>query len=194
MLAWLKENHDAISSLTIVSGVLVFLVGVIQFLMAERWKRTEFLAKLYKDFVDDPDARRAMWMLDWQNRRINFGSDTHPVFVKYDYNMLISALQKHNNATIFTADEVRIRDTFDRFFSYVEQFERAIQNGVVHQRDVYPYFAYWLEMLNVDRHLPANVRACVLTYINTYGFPDVDRFLKRSWPKFIKRTGDEAVP
>jgi hypothetical protein len=89
---------------------------------------------------------------------------------------------------------MRIRDTFDRFFSYLEQFERAIRNRVVDEQDVYPYFAYWFEMLGGERHLPQYVSDCVLEYIGNYGFPDVVRFLHRSWPKTGTRPAGDALP
>lgn len=159
----------------------VFAFALFQYRRGESWKKSEFIAKLYKDFIDDPDCQRAMWMLDWSARRINFGSEEHPKIETCTEEILLAALRKHDG-TRFTELEARIRDTFDRFFLYIEQFERAIQNKLVGENQVYPYFAYWIDLLSGKRHLSTAVRSRVLLYVKEYGYRDVERFLDR-WLK-----------
>jgi hypothetical protein len=182
LLAFLKTNKEAISSAGTILALLVFAFAVFQYRRGESWKKSEFIAKLYKDFIDDADCQRAMWMLDWSIRSINFGSEECPRVEKCTEEILITALRKHDAHTRFTELEMKIRDTFDRFFLYIEQFERAMQNKLVGEKQVYPYFAYWIDLLSGRRHLSSAVRARVLSYIREYGYTDVERFLAR-WPK-----------
>jgi hypothetical protein len=182
LVDFLKDNKDAISSAGTIFAVAVFAFAFFQYRRAESWKKSEFIAKLYKEFVDDPECQRAMWMMDWEEtRQINFGSEDKPLIETCTPEKLASALRKHDEIR-FTEVEVKIRDTFDRFFMYVEQFERAMQNKLVQQNQVYPYFAYWIELLGGKRHLSDHVRNSILTYLHLYGFNDVQRFLAR-WPK-----------
>ncbi|HTS40250.1 MAG TPA: hypothetical protein VMH84_06905 [Xanthobacteraceae bacterium] len=181
VLAFLNHNKDAFSSLGTIFAVIIFAFAFYQYRRGESWKKSEFIAKLYKDFMDDMACRNAMWMLDWENRQINFGSEEMPIIENYNYGILIQSLRKHDDIG-FTDLEKRIRDTFDRFFMYIEQFERAMQNKLVQPRQVYPYFAYWIDLLGGKRHVPYDVRKCVLEYIEIYGIKDVRRFLDR-WPR-----------
>jgi hypothetical protein len=181
ILMFLKDNKDAFSSFGTIVALSLFLFAFYQYRRAESWKKSEFIAKLYKDFIDDADCQRAMWMLDWRDRPINFGSEEKPIVKDYTWDILFAALRKHDKKP-FSDLEMRIRDTFDRFFSFIEQFERAMQNNLVRKEQVYPYFAYWIELLAGKRHLSDPYRSRVLEYIDEYGFNDVKRFLDR-WPK-----------
>jgi len=157
--AFLKDNKDAFSSLGTIGGLIIFGFAVYQYRRGETWKKSEFIAKLYKDFLDDVDCQRAMWMLDWNDRPINFGTDKKPVMEECTCKVLVAALRDHDKSTkAFTGLETKIRDTFDRFFSYIEQFERAMQNKLVREEQVYPYFAYWIDLLTGGRHLDQAVR------------------------------------
>ncbi|MGB9367808.1 MAG: hypothetical protein WCE79_17530 [Xanthobacteraceae bacterium] len=180
ILDFLKEYKDAFSSLSAIFAVLIFAFAVYQYQRGESWKKNEFIAKLYKDLVDDPACQRAMWLLDWGDRRINFGSETSPNLHICTEPILLAALRKHDESG-FDELEMAIRDTFDRFFMYIEQFERAMQNNLVDPARVYPYFAYWIDLLNGKRHLSAALRQRVAEYVEHYGFRDVRRFLDR-WP------------
>lgn len=162
-------------------AIVIFAFAVLQYRRGETWKKSEFIAKLYKDFMDDVSCQRAMWMLDWINRPIDFGTEKNPFVVKYNHQILMTALRKHDGNP-FNDEEIVIRDAFDRFFVYIEQFERAIQNKLVHQEQVYPYFGYWIGLLSGQLHLPNEIRLVVLNYIECYEFDDVKRFLNR-WSK-----------
>jgi hypothetical protein len=183
LLTFLSANKDAISSAGTIFALAVFAFAVFQYRRGESWKKSEFIAKLYKDFIDDADCQRAMWMLDWFDREINFGlSSKGESLIEVCSSVVVAkALRKHSIAP-FTEVEVKIRDTFDRFFLYIEQFERAMQNKLIRERQVYPYFAYWIDLLSGKRHLSPALQTAILSYISEYGYRDVERFLGR-WPK-----------
>jgi hypothetical protein len=174
-----NQYKDAFTSIGVIVTIGIFGLGLSQYWRAETWKQSEFIAKLYKEFSDDADCQRAMWMLDWHSRPIEFGTDAAPNTLDYLDTMLPSALRSHGDFVRFSTDEMKIRDTFDVFFGYIEQFERALQNKLVRAEQVYPYFAYWIDMLAGKRHMKPEVRKCVLEYIDGYGFRDVRRFLDR---------------
>lgn len=178
LLLMLKTNKDAINSAGTVFALVVFAFAICQYRRGESWKKSEFIAKLYKEFVDDMSCQRAMWMLDWGDRSIDFGPTEKPIVKTVTSDILRGALRKHDQIP-FTDLEVRIRDNFDRFFSYIEQFERAIQNKLVKQQQVYPYFSYLVELLSGKRHLPDDVRESVMNYVDCYGYKDVKRFFGR---------------
>ena len=179
---FLSYKKDAFSSLGTIIALALFAFAFHQYRRGENWKKSEFIAKLYKDFADDSVCQRAMWMLDWSRRSINFGTEACPIEEDYTWGILYLALRKHDENTRFTELEMRIRDTFDRFFMYIEQFERAMQNKLVKPKQVYPYFAYWIDLLRCKRHLKEPYCGRVLQYIDEYGYKDVKLFMAR-WPK-----------
>jgi hypothetical protein len=212
--SFLKDNKDAFlsigsvfSSAATVLAILIFSFGLRQYAKAESWKKTEFLAKLYDEFANDRGCRNTMSMLDGDARTLYFdkGDKFHPV--KVDINVVYRALRPFNPGDDFTEDELRVRDTFDRFFVYLEQFDRAIDNRLVRAREVYPYFGYWIELLNgddtvrannIDRvggplkltsdgEIPDELRRQIHRYIDDAGFEHVQRFLKR-YPNGVSST------
>ena len=188
MLEWFAAYKDALSgfaSLFAVIGtifaVAIFFSGVRQYKKAESWKRTEFLAKLYSEFSNDPAALRAMWMLDGDDRKIFFEEgDKHKAY-RVNTHIIIDALRRYSPKREFSQRDLHIRDSFDSFFVYVEQFERAIQNDLVDKDEVRPYFAYWIRLLNKsgESEEEEKLRQQILDYIDVIGYRHVQHFLAR---------------
>src|SRR5215216_4539285 len=185
-LNWFHVHKDALAGIGSVFGVvgailavMIFEAGRRQYKRAENWRRTEFLAKLYKDFSDDNACRRATWMLDGGERIIYFeeGNDQKAFPVNED--VLFKALRDYSSDKKYSDLELHIRESLDRFFVYLEQFDRAIQNNLVEQHEVYPYFGYWIDLLNGAGPMDDKVRRRIRDYINDSGFEDVDRLLRR---------------
>jgi hypothetical protein len=185
---WLVANRDALiatgavfNSIGALAAVVIFLLALVQYWRSEKWKKTEFIAQLYKDFSNNDSCRCAMWMLDGTERTIFF--DEGGVMKPYEYNfdILYDALRKSSDAQPFSALDLHIRDTLDRFFIYLEQFDRAIENRLVRNEEVYPYFGYWIRKLNGQGELPERMRLRILEYMEAYGYDEVRRFVAR-WP------------
>jgi hypothetical protein len=188
MLNWLAANKDAFAGLASIFTVLgtivavvIFCSGLHQYIKAERWRRTEFLAKLYGEFSNDPAAVRAIWMLDGDDRVIFFEEgDKHKEY-PVNQERVIEALREYSPENEFSQLDLHIRDSFDVFFVYIEQFDRAIQNRLVDKDDVRPYFAYWIDLLNNQRDNTNDerLRNQILNYVDVIGFVHVQRFLAR---------------
>jgi hypothetical protein len=84
MLHFLK----GIANLAPIGAVIVFAIGLCQYSRAERWKRTEFVAKLFKEFSDDPNCEVAMCLLAGEKRKIFMrlganGRNTNTITMSY---------------------------------------------------------------------------------------------------------------
>jgi hypothetical protein len=197
VLNWSQANKDALAGISsILSGigtvlaVVVFIFAVIQYRRAEHWKRAEYLAHLYDSFEQDSACKKAMQMLDWPSRELVFEEKGKQVVRKVSPNNVFNALvpETHQEGGGgFTELEAQIRDCFDGFLSYIAEFERAIQQGLVDKRDVYVYLHYWIGMLHGERHLRNNIRLRVLEYAKKFGFENVQNFIDR-WPTKPKLT------
>lgn len=188
MLNWLATNKDALAGLASIFAVLgtvvaviIFCSGLHQYIKAERWKRTEFLAKLYSEFSNDPAALSAIWMLDGDDRMIFFEEGDKQKDYSVNQERVIEALRKYSPEKELSQLDLHIRDSFDVFFVYIEQFDRAIQNKLVDKDDVRPYFAYWINLLNkpADNSDDERLRRQILNYVEVIEFTHVQRFLAR---------------
>jgi len=183
MPEWLKTVIDAFTKFAPLGAVIVFVVALAQYIRSEAWKKTEFVAKLYKEFSENEDCKRALWLLQGDNRTLYYKDGDKLVSYPYDYDFLVTTLTDALDNKVLTPAQLHIRDTLDTFFVYLEQFERAIQRKLVSQNDVYPYFGYWIAILNGDPDMktPKPVVDALEKYIKDAGFDDVEEFLKRKW-------------
>jgi|GEM_PF-5312979 len=64
----------------VISGSIAFVVGLLQYARAQKWKRAEFAAKKFKEFKPKPAIANAnaMPMLDWNSRIYEIGKTSHP--------------------------------------------------------------------------------------------------------------------
>jgi hypothetical protein len=180
MQQFFTDYKDTFTIIGAVIASAIFIVGLFQFWRSERWKKNEFIAKSFRDMIDDPACQRAMSMLDWDGREINFWSHDRVQSQYCNYKLVVSALRTDD--LNFPEVEMNIRDTFDRFFSFISLFESALKNRLIDKKSVHAYFSYWIQLLRGERHLPANLVTQIAVYIENYGFADVRKFLDRKWP------------
>ena len=169
-----------------IGAVIVFAIGLCQYSRAERWKRTEFVAKLFKEFSDDPNCDVAMSLLAGDKRKIFYEAGGKWESYDYDYDVLCVALADPAKEKQLEPYQLHIRESLDQFFVYIEQFDRAIKNRLVSRTDVYPYFGYWIGLLKGDntikKKMREDARQAVIDYMNRQEFDDAENFfLKRKW-------------
>jgi hypothetical protein len=176
------DTKDWITVLGYLGAIAVFGWGVYEYSIAEKWRRTHYLADLYQTFVDDEYAQRAMQMLDWQQRTIHYEVAGKWRTLNYNQKMLIRALAPSRELA-FNSNEQMIRDSFDVFFDYFRDFEIGIQNKLISECEVYPYFEYWVRLLGSEnKSISEPIRMQIIKYIEHFGSGDARKFLNRSWP------------
>jgi hypothetical protein len=186
----MKELLDHLDKIVLAATAfgtfIVFALGLYKYWRAESWKRTEFVARLYKEFSDDPDCEVALYLLGGDRRIIFYKQGDEWKSYEYDYGVLCEALDVSNANRVLDAKHLHIRDSLDQFFVYIEQFDRAIECKLVSQADVYPYFGYWIGLLHGDPEIKPlmddDARKKTLKYMIDAGFDDAENFfLKRKW-------------
>jgi hypothetical protein len=173
-----------LSSLAPIGAVIIFLFAVIKYYRAEAWKRTEYVAKLYKEFSDDASCQTAMCILEGDERKLYYESAVDGKPYKFNIDVLCEALSSKLERP--SEAQLHIRDSLDQFFVYIEQFERAIKNKLVKQADVYPYFGYWIGLLKNDgtikKKMSRSARRAVVLHMFRGEFDDAeDFFFRRNW-------------
>jgi hypothetical protein len=187
-------------------AIAAFSFAVFQYRRAERWRRTEFIAKEIKDFESDPTVQNALLMIDWGARRINLFNVPNPKFknlVKITREVQWKALLPHPlkkkypeyqtfppsndiskskdyHRKTFTDEEAKIRDTYDVFLTRLDRFANFIMAGLISPDELRPFIIYWINAITENKYVEDVVwRYTLLTYINFYDYSGVKYLLDR---------------
>jgi len=203
------------STLGVAGAIVAFSFAVFQYGRAEKWKRTEFIAKEIKDFESDPLIQNALFLIDWGSRRINlflFSDPTHDQLVKITRDVQWKALLPHPlkkkfpeyqtftasdeeqqskdyHKKTFTNKEAKIRDTYDALLTRLDRFATFIDSGLISARELKPFIIYWINAISDNNHQEDVAwRFTLLAYINFYGYSGVKN-LFQSYGKDISLNG-----
>ncbi len=172
-----------------------FTFGVYQYRQGRIEARRQFAARAIEVYLGNADVRAAMQMLDWRARKMLLppgrtkaeGADEFTV----SHSDLDDALVlPHENGGNFTALQVLLRDTFDRFINELEHLANQEQAGAFRIEDVAPYLAYLGELMFGTRYqLPAKTQNVLQGFILEYWGEHVLDFLRRCMAKSSVRPG-----
>jgi len=182
---------ELIAKLGILAAAGVFLIGLYQFNVGQKWKSEEFLAQMIKDFGNSSNVENAKQMIETlrfypQGRKIRLyperdSSDDIHISIEQIGNALGTKETQE-----LTDDEMRIRVCFDAFFSRLERFEHYIESKLVTSESVYIYLNYWINILLNKEIIKGKVpkldqehQQWLLNYLEAYEFPKASRLLDR---------------
>jgi hypothetical protein len=184
------DARDWVALGTAAAAFVAFLAGLVQYRQAQRWKRSEFVAKEVKEFKGNPAVHNALLMLDWNERYVElFPQEPDPARRS---GLVTDALLGHALVPLpdkaaarlhgeFKREEVAIRDAFDQLFDALERFEYFIQAGLVSRREFDPYLRYWVDLLGdrSGRRKAPEVLDTVWAFIDAYSYSGVQKLLRR---------------
>jgi hypothetical protein len=199
------DASDWIALFGVISGIIIFSVGLVQYSSAQQWKRAEFVANEIKEFRSQLGIRNAMAMLDWSERPMELFPERQEAearHILFTDALLKSALTIDTlyEGPRYTDEEIRIRDDFDEFFVYLGKFEQFIQAGLVNSKDFRPYLYYWIKRIGEadSGWKKPEVIKTIWIYIDYYNFQAVqslfDRFGYNIRPdkSYLKMTRSEV--
>jgi len=177
------EPDDFLKAIALLGAVVAFIVGLIQYRKAQRWKRAEWVAQEMKALFAEPLVQAALSLIDWSSIEIgkvfpNRGDETsrNKILSNDEIN---KALLPHWERGGFTALEADIRSAFDHLFDGIERFESYRATGLVRKSNLRPYLGYWARKI-CDKKATKGHRAYRLrAYMNAYEFTGAVRLLAR---------------
>jgi hypothetical protein len=178
---WNAEH--TLEALALLGAGVAFLVGLLQYKKAQRWKRAEWVAQEMKAFLDNPQVDAAFKMVDWGGRPLSLfplkeGSDRLAVVSASE---ITEALRPHGKGCCFNETEIAIRDAFDALCDGLERFESYIRTGLITPSDVEPYLDYWGLHLRPDSPDPKLRR--IREFMAHYGWDGATGLLDRFRPR-----------
>jgi hypothetical protein len=174
-------------------GVITAIRGLIEYDRAQRWKRGEFLASEMKAFHSNPGIRKALFILDWSDRKVELFPDRPDPEARYvlvDDPLLEAALTP--SSKLYSDEQVAIRDLFIELMDALERFEDFIAAGLITTRQLKPYLYYWIETIaDYDRAGERSGRlTAIADFIAAYEYTGVNRLIQRFG--FGDRTRDQG--
>lgn len=192
-----------LKAMALLGAIAAFVIGLLQYRKAQRWKRVEWIAKEMDAFFADAKVAIALKMIDWGARRIelypNRANEGNRFRVVRDAD-LEKALRRHTKqAEMFTEDEAALRDLFDHFLDRLERIHSFVEAGLLSFKDVRPYLHYWaVQVVSADESDDTVKRIVQLRrFITTYGYSGVQRLFTalsgREWPDDSPKKSEETA-
>ena len=154
---------------TKVGAFVIFGIGLYQYWVAQKWKKTEFVAQQMKDFLGAPYASVALRLIDWEDWVVQLPDDEETEVTVTD-KFLCKALRQENDGE-FEDDEAYVRECFDAFWGGIDRFASFVDYGLVSRKDLLPYLEYWVRIiLDLKAHRTADVRNAISRHADNRGF------------------------
>jgi len=173
--------------LSLIGTVLAFGglgFGLYQYYIAQRWKRTEFAAQQLEKLSADPELDLCCKLLDWAVRLSpvpeKYASLTDEKTFVHDWRIMLQAMlpEEDSNKVDWDWQHMMYRDTFDKFFNYLERINHYISIHLIAEKDV-ASLRYWLEQISAPRFLPPDQKTLFLRFIERYDYQGVLEMMKR---------------
>jgi hypothetical protein len=189
---WFAEltAENQLKAAALVGAAIAFVIGLLQYRKAQRWKRVEWTAKEMDAFFADNKVAMALKMIDWGTRRIelypNRTNEAERFVLLRDENVA-NALRNHGIQE-FSEDEAAIRDVFDHFLDRLERIHSFVEAGLLSHKDVKPYLYYWAVHVIAAKAGYTKVERIVQLrrFIGTYGYVGVQKLFTalsgQCWP------------
>jgi len=144
---------------------------------SQKWKVAEFTALKIKEFSENKSVKIVNKMLDYNTSKISF-DDEEAIFIDDDY--VDFSLRVDTIDGTFLDNEVKIRDIFDEYFDQLSLFNRYAKADLIKYEEMKPYLIYQVSIIADTNNLKKSkdFRQRMHTYINYYGFNDVNELYK----------------
>ena len=193
------ESGLTIGALAVSASTI--MIGIYQYVKAQKWKKAEFVSKEIKEFYNDFDIKRAFVLLDWNSNELVLKENEIDEKKKIHFtdDLIFSALafneNKGNDLEKFCKEEVVIRSIFDSLFGWLIMFDSYIETELVTAEDLKPYLIYWIQILadTSSNRKPEKVREQIWKYIDTCGFEKLRQFCSRFGFQDIKKQIQQNV-
>jgi hypothetical protein len=183
---WLRDPERWLQLLTLVGGLTAFGIGLHEYRQEQRWKRLEYFTQLLQSLEDEPEVRRALNMLEYNQPGIctsDEGADARRCFVATD-SLVMAALDGSMRNRVLTPDEHVVIYSLDRLLTALDRLDYLQTEGFVEEEVRHPTIAYWIALVGDRRNRakPPQVRAKLCEYVRFFEYKGALRLIARYTP------------
>lgn len=170
---------ELIAGLGLIVGAFGFVIGLYQYHIAQKWKKSEFAAKLLEELANDERLTTCCKLLDYSTRKLPVPSQylslTENLIFLHTWEALGEAMSPEVKMSEFDWQAILYRDLFDYFFGYLERINHYIVIGLITAKDV-SGLEYWLQQIASPRFTGTPV---FHDFIQAYGYTGVLDLMKK---------------
>ncbi len=170
---------EIIAILGVIGGSIGFSVGLYQYYIAQKWKRSEFAAKLLEELANDERLSTCCKLLDYSTRSLpvpeHYRTLTSEKTFIHNWNTLSHAMKPESQVGEFDWQEMLYRDLFDYFFSYLERVDHYISIQLIDVNDV-SSLSYWTEQIASPRFVRQPV---FMDFLEAYEYDGVLKLMNK---------------
>jgi hypothetical protein len=175
---------DYITLVTAMVAVSGLFAGLYQYIIAQKWKRSEFAAKHLEQLTTDPKLELFCKLLDWSVRLSSvpdkYRSLTDDDTFVHDWRILKEALLPDKKVGHVTWQHMLYRDLIDHCFGYCERINHYISIKLISIHDV-SSLLYWLQQISKPRFMPEpeKYQWLFIDYLQRYEYRGVIELIQR---------------
>jgi hypothetical protein len=183
---WLRDPERWLQLLTLVGGLTAFGLGLHEYRQEQRWKRLEYFTQLLQSIEGEPEVRRALNMLEYNQPGIctsDEGADATRCFVATD-SLVVAALDGSIRNRVLTPDEHAVIYSLDRLLTALDRLDYLQTEGFVEEEVRHPTIAYWIALVGDRRNRakPPQLRAKLCEYVSFFEYKGALRLIARYTP------------
>ena len=157
------------------------VVGIVQYLKTQKWKKAEFLAQKHKEFVENLYVQNTMKMLDGFALCLPVNKnefDGVNEYIEFHRSKLKAALTPAHEKSR-PKDQIYIRLCIDKFIFYLGTFQNYIDNEIVDAQHVENLIWYWIKIIGDknDDTIDSTTKMLLHDYINRHNFDSTKKLL-----------------
>lgn len=169
-------NWDiTIKAATLVVVTIGGIIGIVQYLKSQKWKKAEFLALKHKEFSENLYVQKAMRMLDGFAMYLPVDKNEYDGTTEYiDFKppLLKSALTPVADESTRPKDQIHVRLCIDKFLFRFGNFQNYLDNKIVDKAQVENMLGYWIKAIGdkSDNIINSDTKTLLQNYIKDYNY------------------------
>ncbi|MBX2921446.1 MAG: hypothetical protein KF746_04565 [Chitinophagaceae bacterium] len=176
-------NWDiTIKAATLIVVTIGGIVGIVQYLRSQKWKKAEFLAQKHKEFAENLYVQKAMRMLDGFAMYLPVDKNEYDgvhEYIDFKPPLLTTALTPITDENLRPKDQIHIRLCIDKFLFRFGNFQNYLDNKIVNQKQVENMLGYWIKAIGdkSDKIISPHTKALLHNYIKEYNYNSAKKLL-----------------
>ena len=171
----IDTSLDIATAFTILGGVVAGGRWVWEWSRQSAWERNRFLLEELEDFRHRDTTATVHQLLDWSTSTVHI-EDTAILVRDED---LVAALDLHIHRQRFTADELLLRNTLDKYFDDLNTFLYMVRTDLVDEDHLRAALGYWLRILRTGGDKGEGFARALHRYLDYYGWGDLRDFINQ---------------
>lgn len=158
------------------------IVGIVQYLKSQKWKKAEFLAQKHKEFAENMYVQKAMRMLDGFAMYLPVDKneyDGQTEYIDFKPPLLTAALTPVADENMRPKDQIHIRLCIDKFLFRFGNFQNYLDNEIVDSVQVENMLGYWIKAIGDknDNVINLHTKTLLHNYIKDYNYNSAKKLL-----------------